>query len=126
MTEFLKVVLDEYANMGKDAINEMKEMSKEGKYVFGTIQVDGTPNIDNVEDLDILYYRVFNRETEQEKFRHNNIEYTIRYEHGTRYPKFFFGNGVLENYILTNMRKIIKGEELTHKNPPKARKYWVS
>jgi len=76
-----------------------------------------------LEDIEILYDKVFNGHSESEKFIYKNKEYVIKYEYGKKLPKFFYGNGIGDSYKLGDMRKIIKGEDLTQKNPPKPHPY---
>jgi len=72
-----------------------------------------------LEEIETLYDKVFTGHSESEKFTYKNKDYVIRYEYGQKLPKFFYGAGICDSYKLGDMRKIIKGEDLTHKNPPK-------
>lgn len=76
-----------------------------------------------LEEIETLYDKVFSGNSESEKITHKKIEYTIKYTHGQKWPKFFYGSGMCDSYKWGDMKKIIRGEELTSKNPPKPHPY---
>lgn len=80
-------------------------------------------NLKTIEELDILYYKVFYGHSEKEEFTYAGIKYLIKNEYSKRYPKVFYGNGINESYRLTDMKKLIKGEEIKPNILPKPHPY---